>query len=180
MNRYARMLFVAVLTFCPVAFGQQQDVKQFQKEEKERSKTEEKAAKDRAKEQGDSPVTAEISLSAEKLKSRIFEVMTEYRYEPKSQTDNILIFSRPATYAELPFFMVPVGNGDYSMRKEIHFTIYGNGGTEHLSSTIKYVLDADHHDPQETVMNGNWRWRQELETIVKTIGMPSENKQAAN
>ena len=129
----------------------------------------EKAAKARAKSEGKRPVVSELACTPEKATTTIIRVMSEYHYRMSSESNHLLVFTKAANYDELPFWMMPVGGRNVVLNKEVQFLITTRDGKVEASADIQYVASADRQNPQVTPMNGNWRWRYELETLVSAI-----------
>jgi hypothetical protein len=135
----------------------------------------EKAAKARAKSEGDRPVAVELACTSEKATTTIIRVMSQYHYRMTSESNHLILFSKAASYDELPFFMMPVGGRNVTLIKEVQFLTTAGDGKVEASADIQYVLTADRQNPQVTNMNGNWRWRYELESLVSAVKEAARN-----
>ncbi|HKU21252.1 MAG TPA: hypothetical protein VJQ50_09580 [Terriglobales bacterium] len=130
----------------------------------------EKAAKARAKSEGDRPVVTELACTPERTTTTIIRVMSENHYRMTSESSHLLHFSKPLTdLGELPFWMMPVGGRNVTLDKQVNFLMAPGNSRVELSGDIEYIANADRQNLQVTRMNGNWRWRYELETLVSAI-----------
>ena len=130
----------------------------------------EKAAKARAKSEGDRPVVTELACTPERATTTIIRVMSEYHYRLTSESSHLLRFSRPLTdVGELPFWMTPVGGRNVALSKDVQFLMTPGDNNVELTGDIEYVVNADRQNPRVTQMNRNWRWRYQLESLVGAI-----------
>lgn len=129
----------------------------------------EKAAKARAKSEGNRPVVAELACKPENAINTIIRVMSEHHYRITAESNHLLLFNKPANYDELPFWMMPVGGRNVVLSKEVQFVTTASEDKVEASADIQYVVTADRQNPQVTQMNANWRWRYELEGLVRAV-----------